>query len=113
MENEDDPLKSCGISRKWSQYHYTFFSRIEFPEHKTIDSFYDHIKDGMKSDTLAKMVKADRIRLKIVAIVFGDADAMIVWQAKDAEAAREFRNTILAGDRSVTLTAMTGDGHDG
>ena len=113
MENKDDPLKPSGISRKWSQYHHTFFSRIEFPTGKTIDSFYDHINDGMRNETLTRLVKADRIRLKIVAIVFGDADAMIVWQAKDAEAAQAFRDIILAGDRSVTLTAMTGDGHDG
>lgn len=116
MENRSlkpfGPLKPCGLSSDWSKAHYTFFSRVQFPEGKTIQKFYEDLNKGMMTETLAGLVKTGRIRLKMVAIVFGDADAIIVWQAKDAKAAKHFRDTILTGD-PVTMVALSGDGHDG
>jgi len=107
------PLAPSGISSDFSKEHDTYFSQVKLNPDKTIQMFYDHVNNGMKK--LNSLVKADRIRLKMVAITFGTYDVMVVWQAKDADAAKQFRDTILAGDghQSVTAFARIGDGHDG
>ncbi len=114
MENErlkpSGPLEKCGLSDKWSKDYYTFFSRIQFPDGKTVQQFYEHINDGMCK--LEDLRESRRIRLKMVAIVFGEGDAFIIWQAKDPKAARQFRDTILA-DQAHTSVALSGDGHNG
>jgi hypothetical protein len=107
------PLAPSGISSDFSKDHDTYFSQVKLSPEKTIQMFYDHVNNGMKN--LSSLVKADRIRLKIVAVTFGAADVMIVWQAKDADAAKQFRDSILAGDghKTETLCSRIGDGHDG
>jgi len=106
------PLKDSGLSHEFGRRHHTYFSEVTFGPQQTIDKFYDHINSGMRQ--LSDYVKADRIRLKIVAITFGSADAMIVWQAKDPRAAKAFRDNVLASNpplQCVTLCCMASDGH--
>lgn len=113
MATEDNPLQSIGLSHAWGKDWYSYFSQIKFDPSsgKTIDQFYQHIVNGYK--TLDKYVKADRVKIRNVAITFGVCDAIIVWQAKDAEATKAFRDAVLRGNghESMTMLCAASDGH--
>lgn len=111
MANDDEPLKPSGLSHKFGKDYHTYFSQITFGPQQKIRTFYEDINKGMQK--LSSYVQSDRIRLKIVGITFGPADAMIVWQAKDPEAAKAFRDNVLTsnpGFNSITLSCMASDG---
>ena len=109
----DNPLQSIGLSHEWGKDWYSYYSLIKFDpcSGKTIDQFYAHIVKGYAK--LSKYVKADKIKIRNVAITFGMADAVIVWQAKDAESTKAFRDAVLAGNghESMTLYCAASDGH--
>ena len=113
MATDEDPLKSVGLSHSWGKDWNTFFSHITFGpgSGKTVDGFYRHIVSGYK--TMDKYVKAGRVRICNVAITFGMCDAIIVWQAKDAEATKAFRNVVLAGNghTSISVFCAASEGH--
>jgi len=110
MATFDELLKRCGLTHEFSAEWHTHFSSVTFYAGKTPEMFYQHVADGWAK--LEKYVQAQRLRLLIVATTFGPADAMIVWQAKDPEATKAFRDNVLAGNghHSITTYAMSSDG---
>jgi hypothetical protein len=113
MTIPDEPLKEIGLSHSWGADWNTHFSHITFDPsaNKTIPQFHQHIVNGYKK--LDKYVKANRIRICIVATTFGACDEIIVWQAKDSEAAKAFRDAVLAGNghTSMTFYSSSSDAH--
>lgn len=85
---------------------------MTFGPNKTTDIFLGHVRDSYNS--LSKYVSAGRLRLKLVSVgTFGAADAIVVWQAKDDEAIKDFRDIVLAGDghHCNTIHAMMSGTH--
>lgn len=113
MAKTDDPLQAVGLSHNWGKDWFTYFSHLKFDPSsgKTIDQFYQHIVKGY--GTLNSYVKANRIRICNVAITFGICDAIVVWQAKDAEATKAFRDAVLRGNghESMTMFCAASEGH--
>ncbi len=109
------PLAPSGLSDEWSKGYNSYFSHVKLGPQEKIGQFYVHINNAMTNPPLSSLVKSGDIILHIVAVTFGSADVMIVWQAKDDNAAKEFRDHLLAGNPygSETLCALSGDGHDG
>ncbi len=109
------PLAPSGLSDEWSKGYNTYFSHVKLGPQKTLDQFYKYVNNAM-TQNLAGLVKSGDIILHIIAVIFGAADVEIVWQARDDNAAKEFRKHILAGNghsSSETFCALSADGHDG
>ena len=107
----DEILKDLGlpIALDW----YTFFTSVIFYPGKTPLKFYkDLYRDYKKIPQEFVKKEEERIRILIVALTFGAADAMIVWQAKDVPAVKAFRDNVLAGNgqRTITATAFMSEG---
>jgi hypothetical protein len=109
------PLKDSGLSDDWSKGYSTYFSHVTLTPGKTVEKFYDFLNHAMTTSPLKGDVSSGDLNLHTVAVVYGTADVIIVWQAKNDKAAKDFRNTVLAGDghRSQTMYCSSGDGHNG
>lgn len=111
MPTDDEPLSNWGLSHSSQSGWRTFYTLVTFGPNKTPDKFLGHVKDAYVS--LSKHVSAGRLRLKLVSITFGIADAVVVWQAKDDEVAKDFRDLVLAGNghHCNTVYAMISGTH--
>ena len=111
MENDDDILKVWGLSHAFGKDWNTYFSLVTLDTGKTQEMFFNHIKNAFKA--VEKHVTNKNLRINIVGITFGRADAVIVWQAKNSEAAKAFRDAVLAGNghHSITMCCIASDGH--
>jgi len=111
MENDDDILKVWGLSHAFGKDWNTYFSLVTLDTGKTQEMFFNHIKNAFKA--VEKHVTNKNLRINIVGITFGHADAVIVWQAKNSEAAKAFRDAVLAGNghHSITMCCIASDGH--
>jgi len=112
----DNPLGPVGLSHDWGKDCSSYYSLIKFnaspgqTAEQTVAQFYDHIVKGYTS--LDQSTKA-KVKIRNVAITFGVCDAIIVWQAKDADSTKAFRNKVLAGigTESMTMYCAASDGH--
>ncbi len=109
------PLAPSGLSDEWSEGYNTYFSQVKLGPQEKIDQFYVHINDAMTNLPLKDLVRSGDVILHIVAVTFGAADVMIVWQAKQDKFAKVFRDHVLSGNPtgSTTLCSLSGDGHNG
>lgn len=104
MATDDEPLSNWGLSHSSQKGWRTFYTLVTFGPNKTPTDFLNHLKDAYTS--LSKHVGAGKLRMILVSVgTFGAADAVIVWQAKDDEVAKDFRDQVLAGN--------AGNGHHG
>jgi hypothetical protein len=102
MATDEQLLKECGLShiRDW----HTFFTLVNLRGGKTPNKFYRHLSTGFKR--VAKSKHAKHVRLVITGTTFGTTDLVVVWQAKDMEAAKAFLNNVLVGNTHSCNTMM-------
>jgi hypothetical protein len=111
MATVDEPLKNWGLSHSSQKGWRTYYTLVTFGPNKKPDQFLAHVRDAYNS--LSKHVGAGNLRLVAVSITFGIADAVVVWQAKSDEVAKEFRDLVLAGNghHCNTVYAMDSGTH--
>jgi hypothetical protein len=108
MPTEDEPLSNWGLSHSSQKGWRTYYTLVRFGPNKTPAKFLDHVKDAYAS--LSKHVDAKKLRLRLVSAgTFGGADAVIVWQAKDDEVAKDFGNIVLGGNGHQCFSTMAHD----
>jgi hypothetical protein len=80
------------------------------PPCRDTSKFLNHIKAKFKGNS-----NQGDLRLHMVSVTLGQADAVLVWQARTAEAAKEFMETVLGGYhcQSNTMMAMWSHGQSG
>jgi hypothetical protein len=93
----------------------TYFSMVTLTGNRKLDQFIAHIDSSFKSVDPAYTGTNDRLRLHMVGVTFGTADAVVVWQAKDTDAAKEFVDKVLTGYpcQSNTMYCMMSHGQSG
>jgi hypothetical protein len=103
-KNSSDPLSECGLSheREWD----TYFTLIDLYQGQKPEDLYRHIAKHFAE--LMKSNHSNKLRLLIVATTLGSADAVIVWQAKDWEAAKAFTDAVLIGAAYKSNTLKDG-----
>ncbi len=101
MATDEELMREIGLYHEFGKDHNTYFTLVTFYGDRSLHSFYEHVNKGFKS--LDKNVKA-RIRLHILGITFGSADAVIIWQAKDSEAEKAFMGAVLTGTGYISNT---------
>lgn len=102
MADEDELLREWGLSHKFGKDWNTYFTSVSFYGNREPRTFFEHVNKGFKK--LERYVKAGKLRLYIVGVTFGEADAMIVWQAKDIEAEKAFMTALLAEPGYISKT---------
>jgi hypothetical protein len=102
MADEDEFLIECGLSHEFGKDWNTYFTSVSFYGNREPRTFYELVNKGFKK--LERFVKAGKLRLHIVAVTFGDADAIIIWQAKDVEAEKAFMTAVLAEPGYISKT---------
>jgi hypothetical protein len=111
MPTNVEPLKNWGLSHRSQAGWATYYSLVTFEPNKTINKFLRHVEKAYSP--LSRFVRNGRLRIRMVSIAFGIADAVIVWQAKDDNAAKAFRDNVLAGNghHSSTLCCAPSGTH--
>lgn len=102
MASEEELLRECGLYHEFGKDWDTYFSLVTFYGDRTLRAFCEHVNKGFKK--LGGHVKTGKLRLHMVAITFGSADAVVVWQAKDADAAKAFMDAMLTGSGYISNT---------
>jgi len=106
------PLKNWKLSHRTDAGWATYYSLVTFEPNKTTNKFLGHI--GRAYRPLSRYVRNGKLRITMVSVgTFGIADAVIVWQAKDVNAAKAIRGNVLAGNghHSITICCAASGTH--
>jgi hypothetical protein len=109
MTNDDELLTKLGLHHADMHTHFT---EIQFQKPKKLADLlkqvYEKFEELKKDHPDAK----GKIKIDHVAITFGHADAMIVWEASDPQLAKMFRDYVLAipDQRTETMVCYAHDG---
>ena len=104
MASEEEFLSEWGITHRFGKHADTYFTLVTFYGDRNPRTFYDHVNKAAKK--LSQYRKDGRLQLHIAGVTFGSADAVLVWQAKDAEAAKAFMDAILTGPGYVSNSML-------
>jgi hypothetical protein len=99
----EDLLRECGLSHH-CEWH-TFFTLVNLNAGKDTDAFYQHLRDEWIK--LSKGPSGKNLRLVMSGATFGSADVVVVWQAKETDAAKEFAEKVLVADACATHSSNT------
>ena len=102
MNIEKDLLKEWGLTHQ--EKYYTFITSVTFHGQRDPAAFLNQIKTAYKS--LSKFVKSDDLCLDVAGMSFGDADVILVWRAKNLDAAKAFADAVLSGDGNVSKSVV-------
>lgn len=69
------------IDKEW----YTFITFVKYHPGKHPDDLRNYLNEKMQNFK-------DTIRINLVAVTFGHGDTVIVWQAKEPDDAKKFRD---------------------
>lgn len=90
MTTDDEPLNAWGLSHDFNKDWRTYYSHMKLSEGETPEQFLDHLKAAY-STPLSDHVVSKRLRIRLVSVpTLGSHDAVVVWQAKDDIAAKDF-----------------------
>jgi hypothetical protein len=109
MTKDDELLAKLGLSHVDMHTHFT---EIRFYKPKTFVDLLVQVADGFEKLMKDHPEAKDKLNIDRIAITFGHADAMIVWEASDSQSAKLFRDYVLAAADQRTLTMMC-YAHDG
>jgi len=114
MTTGDGPLKVWGLSYSFNKGWRTYYSHITLTPGETPKQFLDSLRKAY-SRRLSDHVGKKRLRIRLVSVpTFGSHDAVVVWQATDDEAAKDFLTYALAKlSTSATLLHALASGTHG
>jgi len=105
MANQEVLRKEWNISHTFGKNHNTYFTLVTFTGNRDPEKFLKNLDNAYPK--LARHIKVGKLRLVIVGITLGSADAVIVWQANEAVAVKAFMSNVLAKPGLTTKTVGT------
>jgi hypothetical protein len=114
MTTGDGPLQVWGLSHSINEGWRTYYSHITLTPGETPEQCLDSLRKAY-SPPLSDHVANKRLRIRLVSVpTLGSHDAVVVWQATDDDAAKDFLTYALAKlSTSATLLHALASGTHG